>query len=739
VKVLKKYLPVLAVFIGSLLIIFRFYGNILANPSAFVFGIGDGIKNYYTVLYQTVHSESWHFKGMLHPYGDQLTFADGQPILTTLFKVFFEPSVASGQAMMGAMNLIMILSLVVCALLIHSILTKALVPGWFAVPFALIIAFLSPQIQRFSGHYALAYTFYIPLIWWMIIKLYQSDVKWGWAIMYFLVVVVFSLNQPYHLLLSLAFAGSLFAYNAFRVLVFKAEQSMWVWLLSISVLPAIALAAYFSFTEIYADRPLAPYGLGAYEASFSSVFVPIHGPMFTLVRDYLFRIWVAPEWEGQGYVGLPASLFLFLFLWKVASDIRRKKWKAPFWLSSPNVVRNALIPSVLVLLLSAGVLNRIGFVWISDHIVALKQFRSLGRLVWIFYYVFTVSAVVYFYMIYRYVRIASNGKLKIIAYSMIMMVFIVWGVDMVSNIKGIKGLMLSNKPTEFTFSKVFSNRLNSNGYCENGFQAILPIPFNLIGSEKIALQGSPESFVNAANASFSTGLPMFGGMMSRTSAWVTEKQAQMAANPFIEREILNDLESSDPILVVQTKGPLSSNEQFIITLCDTIFETEQFSVLALDPASLKLAVSNYRKSKLGTKRFEALSNCESVFFSSVRMIVEEGQSLVDTNIFGDSINRTCQVSYWAKMELETTGIPELFLNLEQNGELRMEHLISPMGSANLIDGWVRAEKQFELLEGINKISLVTKSKHGTLTQPVLTIGAIPDTMDSTFVWNNYPY
>ncbi|MFT5918324.1 MAG: hypothetical protein ACI9FU_000117 [Granulosicoccus sp.] len=727
-NILNKYLPYLAVMLGALLIIFRFYGDIMADPSVFVFGVGDGIKNYYTVLYQVVHGEGWFFKGMLHPYGDQLTFADGQPVLTSLFKMFFEPSVANGQAMMGAMNIIMIMSLVLCALLVHSILKKALIPAWFAVPFALIIAFLSPQIQRFSGHYALAYTFYIPLLWWMIIKIYEADKKWVWALLYYLVVAVFSLNQPYHLLISLAFAGSLFAFNAFRIIAFKADRSMWPWLLGIVVLPAISMAAYFSFTEIYSDRPLAPYGMGAYESSFSSVFVPIHGPMFTLVRDYLFRIWTHPEWEGQGYVGLPATLFLFFFLWKVVADIRRKKWKAPLWLSSPNVVRNAFIPSILVLFISAGILNRLGLLWLSDHILALKQFRSLGRLVWIFYYVFTVSAVVYFYMVFRHLQIASKGKLKVVANSMMALVFIIWGVDMTSNIKGIKGLMLMNHPNEFTFNSTFNDQLENAGYKSSDFQAILPIPFSLVGSEKIGLEGAQGSFTMAANASFSTGLPMFGGLMSRTSLSVTEKQAQLVAHPQIGRSIFNDLESDLPILMIKSNGDLTRGEQFMIDQGREVLSNGWFTLYTLDLN----AVSNASQNKQDPSIIEA-------FFSDASIIkVNPEQLLLDTVLDLSTGQLRVDLSYWLKLDKMETGLPEMEL-IQINSEQKDTLLIKPTGSANILNSWVRIEQTMMLSEGSNSIQLSSTARGGNLSHLQLNVPPLEEAEnDNGDLWWNYP-
>ena len=58
-----------AVVLLSVGICFRFFGDILSNPGAFLFGAeGDGLKNYFTVAYQAVHGNGWDFKGMLYDF-----------------------------------------------------------------------------------------------------------------------------------------------------------------------------------------------------------------------------------------------------------------------------------------------------------------------------------------------------------------------------------------------------------------------------------------------------------------------------------------------------------------------------------------------------------------------------------------------------------------------------------------------------------------------------------------------
>ena len=47
---------------------------------------GDGFKNYFAFAYQYNHGDFSWFTGMQYPYGDLLSYADGQPALLILFK-----------------------------------------------------------------------------------------------------------------------------------------------------------------------------------------------------------------------------------------------------------------------------------------------------------------------------------------------------------------------------------------------------------------------------------------------------------------------------------------------------------------------------------------------------------------------------------------------------------------------------------------------------------------------------
>ena len=81
----NNFLSGFAVVVLAIGVCFRFFKDILLHPNEYLFGAeGDGLKNYYSVAYQVVHGEGTWFNGMMYPFGDHLTFADGQPLLTKI-------------------------------------------------------------------------------------------------------------------------------------------------------------------------------------------------------------------------------------------------------------------------------------------------------------------------------------------------------------------------------------------------------------------------------------------------------------------------------------------------------------------------------------------------------------------------------------------------------------------------------------------------------------------------------
>ena len=75
-------------------------------------------------------------------------------------------------------------------------------------------------------------------------------------------------------------------------------------------------------------------------------------------------------------------------LFKIVRYLIRKKIHLIVKPVLPNLLRASVWASVFVLLLSMCLPFQLGMEFLVDWLPFLKQFRSLGRFAWVFYYVF---------------------------------------------------------------------------------------------------------------------------------------------------------------------------------------------------------------------------------------------------------------------------------------------------------------------------------------------------------------
>ena len=159
---LHGLLPYLILFTGSFLLCWYMLGDRLFHLDEIMLnGYGDGLKNNYTFIYHALYGQGIHFEGMNYPYGEHITYTDGQPLLLMLENQFgWINSIHSGVL---TINVLVLASLLFTPFIIFRILRFYRLPVWVAVTGALFIAFHSSQIYRIVSHYSLSYAFAIPL------------------------------------------------------------------------------------------------------------------------------------------------------------------------------------------------------------------------------------------------------------------------------------------------------------------------------------------------------------------------------------------------------------------------------------------------------------------------------------------------------------------------------------------------------------------------------------------------
>ncbi|MFT7153454.1 MAG: hypothetical protein ACJAVL_000697 [Bacteroidia bacterium] len=684
----------------AVLVCFRYFGEIILHPDEFLFGSsGDGLKNYFAVAYQVIHGEGLWFQGMLYPYGDHLIFADGQPVLTKILSWFIEPDVNNGTQVIAIMNLLLIGSLVVTAWCIHRLLVWNYVNSWFAVPFSLTIAFLSPQVARFAGHYALGYTFFVPMGWLLIAGFSRTGWPWVWALFASLVVLFFGFLHPYYLFIFVIFLGAIVGWE---LLINKFQFRKVEHLLARGftlIVPLILFMAYQKWVDPYTDRPTSPSGMFSYMSTFQSIFVPVADPFRSLFNTYFLRIFQPTSWEGHAYIGMVATFTAFVAVLTLGKRAFRRKWKVLTHPVLPPLLKAAFIPGIITLLFAMGLFHNLGLHWLSDFVSPIKQFRSLGRVAWIFYYVFSVWTVHHLYVLFRHFRSVGKGKYTYHISVIIGLCAFLWMLDAIVNMKYNKSMIL-NRTAKEAFTDNYVSQWEATGVDVSEYQAILPLPFALVGSEKIGLEHGRKSSEHAMVASFSSGLPIIGGAMSRTSLGVTEKSAQIISDSLFPRPILNDFNQEKKILILQSDETLSLEENRLLSNAQLVFQNDAYRLYSTSVANIKSLYAHTstlpdsvsyaeHSGYLIPKEFTALSED---LWGAPSYEMEKMDNLLDT-VFATTEALT--ISYWVKVDPKAGLLPNRVYSID-----RVWKSGGGIGyNSNLLDSWLLVSEDIETEAG----------------------------------------
>lgn len=522
------------------------FSDVLRAPfDIFLGGKGDAIKNYYTPWYHVAHDSSWHwFEGMNYPYGDHIVFADAQPTLTNTLKALAPLTGNPGAAVPGIMNLLMLLSIMLAAWWMWLILRRMKIPDLPAAVFAALIALLSPQIFRMNGHYALAYSCMVPLTWYLVMR-FRAQRSWTNSLLLTGSAVFWSGFHPYYLMLYALFAGLVWAFDlllpagggTWRRRLARHWPHLFVQLL----LPFILFKLYLVLTDPVTDRPAHPYGFTAYTSSWKSVFFPQLYPWIASARK---AIGFSPvHVEGWGYVGLCASVAFGAGLGFVISRLRKKEWKRALMPFPQREMNIYLLTGLFVFLFASGYLfpGPIGE-WIGG-LPGLSQFRSTGRFVWIFYFVWTAIA---WKLIWEWHRKLSGRWPRIV----IALAVLLLAVEAAYSLHLLRKHHIHSVSRSASVAK--AEAMVPKGFSVDAYDALLVTPWYHLGSENFA-SGSPDAHMSELLLSVNTGTPLMNASLSRTSFDQTWKLTQFPLAPLERQEILADLAPETRILNLQHK------------------------------------------------------------------------------------------------------------------------------------------------------------------------------------------
>ncbi|NTW32362.1 MAG: hypothetical protein HGB12_07020 [Bacteroidetes bacterium] len=583
----------------SIFILLIFYGNLLKSINSVYFGKdGDGLQSYYTTIYHVKYDSTYsHFQGMNYPYGEHILFTNCQPVISNTLKFISQNIIDVSDYTVGVINLMMLFSIVIAALFLYLIFKEFKLNWIYSAFVATGIAYLSPLLNRFPGHYSLSYVFTIPVLIYLLIKFYKNP-SWKKSLITGIFVFLMATFHMYNF----AFAAFIFGiFWTIQLITDKKYRKLKFAILNIFlqiILPLLVINIWLWLTDTVNDRTSSPWGFLVFKSSWEGIFLQHQDVTLPFLKSFMHPQSV--EWEGWAYVGhLAAYFYIFIFtVWACIPFIttgkmgffltilltgiiiqlfKRKKWNLF------TVVDNKL----LSILLWTGFLSLLfSFAWpfsfypkLLNYVGYMRQFRGIGRFSWIFYYTINIGV---FYFIYNFKFLRKYAHIGVL----ILCIFIL-NKDAYDNSLPLQNILNNSNP-EFTNKSVNSDIDDIIKPIDAGkYQSIISIPYFHVGSENYGIGPKCNSPLNSFIVSLKTGLPLNDVMMSRTSISQTYSNISVINEPYKPLEILKKCNSEKPFLLLVTEcSEITLAEKTLILKAALVSKGERFSLYELKKETL---------------------------------------------------------------------------------------------------------------------------------------------------------
>ncbi|MBL7713706.1 MAG: hypothetical protein JNL13_14625 [Chitinophagaceae bacterium] len=540
---------------------------------------GDGAKNYYTFLYHSLYEQALWFNGMNYPYGEHIVFPDLQPLVSSALIGWRKLAPLNLQDALRCMHWSICLSFVLAIVYNQKILRFYKVSFAWSLLGAACITLMSPQLLRLSGHYALAYPSFSAMLFYFSIR-YHHSTAWKYGLYLFLLGTLMYFIHPYFLALTfiwVAFYSVVFFCSARKQGIRQVlRQLLPLWVAIVLMFGGVKL--FMTLTDPVQDRPAFPHGAMAYGATGEDVLTSAYSPFWAIVQKCIPGLKTSSGGEGFSYIGLACVVIVVLALIRSFRKNRTENTAGVF----PRIW---IVLSLFFLLLGMGVPFVWNMEWLLHYLSVFRQFRSLGRFIWLFYQVITIFSLVYLYHYYQ------TRKTKRLAWLPPLLLLSFWSWECLGYIRHVQG---SAEKGRETYSQFFSpDTYNWSAFLEKqhsavtDFQAILLLPFIHVGSEKWSVGTDiTDHMAYAFKASLDTRLPIVDVMMPRNSWSQTAQQVKIAGGLFADKPLLA-AQADKPFLVLCAPGAMSNPDDDILTASsDLLGEYGGCKVYALYPRRL---------------------------------------------------------------------------------------------------------------------------------------------------------
>lgn len=696
-------------FLLSTVILFYFFHTILLAPNDYMFTAhGDGAMNYYSYMFQATYESGdfWNFKGMNYPYYEHVVYTGAHPL-----QAFVVNKLGLAEYGVGILNLMMLLSYPIASVFLFLILRHYKVSILWSIVAALMITYLTPQLGRMTGHFALSYVFAIPAMWWLLLKCRHGHGPL-WAIISFLYLFVFFMTHPYLGMILVMFC------LLFWTVAYLYNRSSWKtsagFIAMQVVLPIVLFRILMFITDTHVDRIDEPAGFFQLHAGWSSILAAHHGPMSFLPRAIHMNMLT---WESWAYLGLSTILF---FVYAVTYLFSKRK-KLPLNRIFRHELFMFFIAAYAILIFSFCFPFKLSFMrWMADSFGPLKQFRVLGRFTWIFYYVFTTGIIVALYQIY----LAEKKRTLIVLFFFGGMAFSFMETHQAT--KEVANV-ISAQHNSFKHEHLDPDMQDLVRYVQvNEYDAFIFLPFFHLSSENIMIIGEEQASFDAYMLSYHTELPMMNCLASRMSQSESVRFNNFFGREFVEKELTYDLPVNDKIALITNQDFLNHNELRMTYTQKVAYQNETFTVYLFDREAWN---TNYYFDEVKEKRNLSSYKLTEEWWSSDPEVwfvyeswdgmltesfkgrgalqgIKKGHELIWEADADDLMPGEYEVSYWYNHGIDRADlmtITELYYKDKDEPEWVDDYEFKE--GNEIVGQWMRAEMNFIIDENVDSVKV----------------------------------
>ncbi|MFZ4542937.1 MAG: hypothetical protein ACOYOA_02735 [Saprospiraceae bacterium] len=525
-----------------LLTICKNFWTLIKSPDTTLLSAGgDGLKNYLTPMLHVKNSSTYnHFDSMNYPYGEHVLFTDNQPLISNILRFFQVNFRDISYHTVGVLNYALLISLFLSACLLYYFFRRMELPHWYSLISSVIISWLSPQLMRFGCHYALGYMAILLLLLYFLMKFEKRESKWSYRIT--LLLFLAPLLHFYY------FGISAFFISIFYLLKVIKDRKLGLFYLKHWSIQLLLPYLFFNFiwlkigTDV-TDRPNNPWGFLHYVSDLNGTFLKEGNYLFNFLNQYAFKVVPQREFESLNYVGFIATFYLFVRLvsWIFSRDFKVTEENLP----EKSFFHTAFWASLILYIFSMGVPFIYGKLeFLLAYTGPLKQFRGLGRFSWMFYFVVNILG---FYCVYHWGKNIKSIEFRRLFWVIFIAIGIIEARQNAEKISKTSNLysILTSTGESIDDWLLYMDR--------SKYQAILPFPYFHLGAEYIGLEAGYPSPAYDLLASYYSGLPTMGSMMSRTSWKQAISSVPLGLDLYREPAVLRNLPDQRPLLVLENK------------------------------------------------------------------------------------------------------------------------------------------------------------------------------------------